>query len=153
MISFSVGRGTGPETCAPEAFAVSTMRSAALSTREWSYPFKRMRMLPLLAIRSSPFFLAGFFPPTPPGVSRSSGKKTGSTICPGNLAQARVVRPVYKSDILRGNFQANSHKRIALPPPASTHTAPPAPWPDAQRVLYHNTFRHVKRNLKFFSFF
>src|SRR5947209_18069874 len=42
---FSVGRGTGPETLAPVRVAVSTISLAAVSIAEWSYDFRRMRIL------------------------------------------------------------------------------------------------------------
>src|SRR5207237_2967422 len=42
---FSVGRGTGPETLAPVRVAVWTISLAAVSIAEWSYDFRRMRIL------------------------------------------------------------------------------------------------------------
>src|SRR4028118_1676123 len=42
---FSVGNGTGPETVAPVRVAVSTISLAAVSIAEWSYAFRRMRIL------------------------------------------------------------------------------------------------------------
>src|SRR3954469_20597838 len=42
---FSVGRGTGPDTVAPVRVAVSTISFAAVSMAEWSYAFRRMRIL------------------------------------------------------------------------------------------------------------
>src|SRR3954451_6592669 len=42
---FSVGSGTGPETDAPVRVAVSTISLAAVSIAEWSYAFRRMRIL------------------------------------------------------------------------------------------------------------
>src|SRR5215210_3250537 len=42
---FSVGRGTGPDTVAPVRVAVSTISLAAVSMAEWSYAFRRMRIL------------------------------------------------------------------------------------------------------------
>src|SRR3954447_8667448 len=42
---FSVGRGTGPDTVAPVRAAVSTISLAAVSIAEWSYAFRRMRIL------------------------------------------------------------------------------------------------------------
>src|SRR6185437_390871 len=41
---FSVGSGTGPDTVAPDRWAVSTMERADRSTSVWSYPFSRMRI-------------------------------------------------------------------------------------------------------------
>src|SRR5215218_419681 len=42
---FSVGSGTGPDTVAPVRVAVSTISLAAVSMAEWSYAFRRMRIL------------------------------------------------------------------------------------------------------------
>src|SRR5215211_3743192 len=42
---FSVGSGTGPETLAPVRVAVSTISLAAASMAEWSYAFRRIRIL------------------------------------------------------------------------------------------------------------
>src|SRR5436309_9032835 len=42
---FSVGKGTGPETLAPVRVAVWTISLAAVSIAEWSYDFRRMRIL------------------------------------------------------------------------------------------------------------
>src|SRR3954469_8546613 len=56
---FSVGSGTGPDTVAPVRVAVSTISLAAVSMAEWSYAFRRMRILfwVAAAIRSSVFCL------------------------------------------------------------------------------------------------
>src|SRR3954451_9246009 len=47
---FSVGSGTGPDTEAPVRVAVSTISLAAVSIAEWSYAFRRMRILFWVAV-------------------------------------------------------------------------------------------------------
>src|SRR5882762_9511357 len=53
---FSVGSGTGPETVAPVRVAVSTISLAAVSIAEWSYDFRRIRILFWAIVAMTGFF-------------------------------------------------------------------------------------------------
>src|SRR5690348_18154349 len=53
---FSVGSGTGPDTVAPDRWAVSTMERADRSTRVRSYPFSLMRIFWCVTVSGSSSF-------------------------------------------------------------------------------------------------
>src|ERR687884_1521740 len=50
---FSVGRGTGPATCAPVRVTVSTILRADWSMISWSYAFRRMRIFWFICMAGS----------------------------------------------------------------------------------------------------
>src|SRR5438445_7703481 len=100
-----VGRGMGPETCAPVFSAVRTMSAAAWSISAWSNALRRIRILPAMVPHSALF---------------QDFRHHSSTHRAAALAD-REAQPLLHRD---RRDQLDRHLRVATPP---TPPLPPPP--------------------------